>query len=86
MVAVVDAKLTGRPDEAVAETGNGGAPMIWFFAGANVMVCGSFVTWNAWVTGVAVQTALVETIRLQIRAQTLDTKGRWVTKDRRPDL
>ena len=53
VVAVVDAKLTGKPDDAVAETVNGGLPSTWLGKGANVMVCASFVIWNDWVTGVA---------------------------------
>ena len=52
VVAVVDAKLTGKPDDDVAETVNGGLPSTWLGNGANVMVCASFVIWNACVTGV----------------------------------
>jgi hypothetical protein len=50
---VFEEKLTGRPDEAVAETVNGGVPYGLLVKGANVMVCASFVIWKAWLTGVA---------------------------------
>ena len=43
-VVVVDAKLTGKPDEALALTVNGGVPRVWFESGAKVMVWLNFVT------------------------------------------
>jgi hypothetical protein len=53
VVAVVDAKLTGSPDDAVAETVKGGVLIGLLDNAANVIVCASFVIWNAWLTGVA---------------------------------
>src|SRR5579862_6511212 len=53
VVGVADAKLTVRPDEAVAVRLNGGLPRFWLGSGANVMVCGAFVTCKPWVTGLA---------------------------------
>ena len=51
--AVVDAKLTVRPDEAVAVTVNGAVPSTRFDKAANVIVCGNrpAVTWKLRVTG-----------------------------------
>ena len=54
MVGVVEAKLTGRPDEAVAVTVNGGVLRGTFGKGAKLIVCTSLVMVKAWVTGVAV--------------------------------
>ena len=53
VAVVVEAKLTARPEDAVAETVNGGVLIGWFDKGAKLMVCASFVTVKAWVTGVA---------------------------------
>jgi hypothetical protein len=52
---VVEAKLTGRPDDAVAFTVNGAVPNTWFESAAKVMVwlCVPCVTWKLWLTGVA---------------------------------
>ena len=53
MVGVVEAKLTARPDEAVAVTVNGGVLSGTFGNGAKLMVCASLVMVKAWTTGVA---------------------------------
>ena len=50
---VVEAKLTARPEEAVAETANGAAPKVWFESAPKVMVWLSGITWKLWLTGVA---------------------------------
>src|SRR5256885_12368576 len=39
-----DAKLTARPDEAVALTVNGAAPYVLSIRGPNVIVCATFTT------------------------------------------
>ena len=51
VVAVVDAKSTARPDEAVAETGNGAVPKGSFGNVPNVMVCGVVPTMTRKVLG-----------------------------------
>ena len=43
-------KLTGRPEDAVAETVNGGVFTGWFGSGPKVMVWASLVTWKLCVT------------------------------------
>jgi hypothetical protein len=53
VAGVADAKLTAKPDDAVADTVNGGVPILRLGSGANVMVCASLVTWKPCVTGVA---------------------------------
>ena len=55
VVTVVEAKLTVRPDEAVADTVNGAAPYGWFGNAPNVMVCGVVpdVTWKLCTIGMA---------------------------------
>jgi hypothetical protein len=50
---VVEAKLTARPEEAVAETANGAAPKVWFESAPKAMVWLSGITWKLWLTGVA---------------------------------
>ena len=50
---VVEAKLTVRPEVAVALTVNGGVPKCWFGKAAKVMVWLAWVTWKLCVTGVA---------------------------------
>ena len=52
-VVVFEAKLTGRPDDAVAEIVNGGVPNVWLGSGGNVMVWDSLVIVNDCATGVA---------------------------------
>ena len=53
VVGVVVAKLTGKPDEAVALTGKGGVMMGSFGSAAKLIACGSLVIVKVWVTGVA---------------------------------
>jgi len=56
---VVEAKLTARPEEAVALTVNGAEPNALFESAPKVMVWLAGVTWKLWFTGVAaVQLAL----------------------------
>jgi hypothetical protein len=50
---VVAAKLTGRPEVAVAAMLNGAEPKGWFGSGAKAIVWAAGVTWKDWVTGVA---------------------------------
>jgi hypothetical protein len=50
---VVDAKLTGRAELAVALTANGAVPSGWFANAPNVMVWWALATWKLWFTGVA---------------------------------
>lgn len=50
---VAEAKLTARPDDAVAATVNGGVPKARFESAPKVMVWLSCVTWKLWFTGVA---------------------------------
>jgi hypothetical protein len=50
---VVEAKLTARPDDAVALTLNGAVPYPRFESAAKVMVWLPWVTWKLWFTGVA---------------------------------
>jgi hypothetical protein len=52
---VVDAKLTVKPEDAVALTVNGWAPKVWFESAAKVMVWAPVVTWKPWLTGVAAE-------------------------------
>jgi hypothetical protein len=52
-VKVVDAKLTGKPEEAVALTVNGAVPNTRFASAPKVMVWVACVTWKLWLTGVA---------------------------------
>ncbi len=52
-VVVVEAKLSARPEDAVAEIVNGAAPNVWVGNAPNVIVCASFMIVNADVTGVA---------------------------------
>jgi len=51
--AVVDAKATGRPEDAVAVSVNGGAPICWLERAAKAMVWAPGVTVRFWSTGVA---------------------------------
>jgi hypothetical protein len=46
---VSDAKLTGRPDVALAETMNGGDPIARLTNGANAIVCAINVTLKLWL-------------------------------------
>src|ERR1035438_1515057 len=50
---VVEAKLTARPEEAVALTVNGAAPNVRLESAPKVMVWLSCVSWKLWFTGVA---------------------------------
>jgi hypothetical protein len=50
---VVEAKLTARPDDAVALTVNGAVPSARFESAPKVMVWLPCVTWKLWLTGVA---------------------------------
>jgi hypothetical protein len=52
-VEVVEAKLTGRLDEAVALTANGAVPKIALDNAPKVIVWLPCVTWKLWFTGVA---------------------------------
>jgi hypothetical protein len=52
---VVEAKLTGRPEDVVAATVNGAAPNVRFESAPNVMVWLPAVTWKLWLTGVAAE-------------------------------
>ena len=47
---VVDVNTTARPDEAVADTGNGALPIVLPGSAANVIVCAPLATVNDWVT------------------------------------
>ena len=50
-VAVLcELKITGRPEEALADIVNGGVPNVLFGSAPNVMVCASFVTVKICVT------------------------------------
>ena len=49
---VVEAKLTVKPELAVAESVSG-VPTFWAAIAPNVMVCASPLTVNSWETGVA---------------------------------
>jgi hypothetical protein len=49
-VFVVEARATGRPDEAVALGENGAVPMIWAATGPKAMVWLSRPTEKCWVT------------------------------------
>jgi len=71
VVVVADAKLTGRPDEAVALTVNGAVLMGSFDNAPNVMVYASLVTVNAWTTG----------LRLVVRAPIERPEGRQAQND-----
>ena len=53
IVGVVDAKLTGSPDDAVADTVNGGLLSDLLGRAAKLIVCATLVIWKACVTGVA---------------------------------
>jgi hypothetical protein len=50
---VVEAKLTAKPEDAVAPTVNGAVPKGWFESAPKVMVWPPGVTWKLWFTGVA---------------------------------
>jgi hypothetical protein len=50
---VVDAKLTGRPELAVAPTVNGAAPKVASLNTPNAIVCDAGLTVKLCVTGVA---------------------------------
>jgi len=50
---VVEAKLTARPEEALAPTGNGVVPKGWLASAPKLMVWLPGVTWKLWSTGVA---------------------------------
>ena len=50
---VVDAKLTVKPDEAVALTVKGAVPSAWLDSDPNMMVWPPGVTWKLRVTAVA---------------------------------
>ena len=50
---VVDAKLTGRPELAVALIANGGVPKGWLENAPKVMVWLPIVTLKLWLTGEA---------------------------------
>ena len=50
---VVEAKLTARPELAVASTVNGAAPELRSLSAPKVMVCGAGLTVKLRVTGVA---------------------------------
>ena len=55
---VVDAKLTTKPELALAARGAGAVPRVWLPGGVNVMVCainGAAATVNERVTGVAAE-------------------------------
>ena len=52
-VVVVEAKLTDRPEEAVALMVNGAAPYTWFASAAKAIVWLAWVTWKLWLTAVA---------------------------------
>ena len=52
-LVVVDVKLTGNPEVAVALTVNGAEPSAWFESAPKVMVWLPAVTWKLWLTGVA---------------------------------
>jgi hypothetical protein len=54
-VKVVDAKLTGKPDEAVTLTVNGAVPNTRFASAPNAMVWVACVTWKLWLTAVAAE-------------------------------
>jgi hypothetical protein len=47
---VVDAKVTGRPDDAVALIVTGGVPIDWLDSVPNVIVWESCVTLRLWET------------------------------------
>jgi len=49
-VGVLDTRVTGRPDEAVAMTGNAGVPKGTFGSGPKAMVWVPCVTWKVWLT------------------------------------
>ena len=56
---VVDAKLTPRPELALADSGGAAMPSVWLPGEANVMVCainGAAATVNELVTGAAAAT------------------------------
>jgi hypothetical protein len=55
---LVDAKLTGRPDDAVALRVKGALPAARFGRLAKVMVWLPCVTWKLWFTGVAARYAI----------------------------
>jgi hypothetical protein len=50
---VVEAKLTARPEEALALTGNGAVPKGWLESAPKVMVWLPGVTWKLRFTAVA---------------------------------
>ena len=50
---VVEPKLTGKPEDAVALTVNGAVPYASFESAPKVMVWLDCVTWKLWLTGVA---------------------------------
>ena len=50
---VVDAKLTGRPEDAVAVRAKGADPKAALESGANVMLCEPMPTVKLWETGEA---------------------------------
>jgi hypothetical protein len=50
---VIAAKLTARPDEAVALTVNGAVPNAIFESALKLIVWFACVTWKLWLTGVA---------------------------------
>jgi hypothetical protein len=52
---VVEAKLTARPEEALALTGKGAVPKGSFESVPKVMVWVPDVTWKLWFTGVAAE-------------------------------
>ena len=52
---VVDAKLTGSPELAVALNASGAVPKATLPRGAKVMLCATVAILNVWVTGVAAE-------------------------------
>lgn len=68
-VVVVEAKLTARPDEAIALTLNGDAPSERLGRAPKVMVWFPRVTWKLWFTGAAAaQLALPACAALMVQA------------------
>ena len=52
---VVEAKLTGRPEDAVAVSVKGALPSTKFESAPKVIVWDSAITWKLWLTGVAAE-------------------------------